>query len=210
MTGAPTRLILASASPRRIELLRQIGLSPDEILPADIDETPLKGEAPRDYARRIAVAKADEAAARLAARGDRADWVVLAADTVVACGRRILPKADNATEVKACLGLLSGRSHVVLTAVAGRRADGAARLRLIDTRVTMKRLSRDEVEAYARSGEGVGKAGGYAIQGRAAAFIPRINGSYGAVVGLPLAETVAMITGLGFGPASVSCDATEI
>ncbi len=195
MSSTTDRLVLASASPRRVALLASVGIIPAAIDPADIDETPLKDELPRLYARRIALAKLAVAAARL-----EGDSVMLAADTVVACGRRILPKADNATEVKACLGLLSGRRHIVHTAVAAQRFGGKPRLRIVSTRVTVKRLTRAEIEAYAASGEGIGKAGGYAIQGRAAAFIPAINGSYGAIVGLPLAETLALITGLGFAP----------
>jgi septum formation protein len=195
VTGATDRLVLASASPRRVQLLASVGITPAAIDPADLDETPLRDELPRLYARRIALAKLAVAAAR-----QERDGIVLAADTVVACGRRILPKADNATEVKACLGLLSGRRHIVHTALAAQRFGGKPRLRIVSTRVTMKRLTRAEIDAYAASGEGVGKAGGYAIQGRAAAFIPAINGSYGAIVGLPLAETIALITGLGFAP----------
>ena len=195
------RLVLASASPRRVALLASVGITPAAIVPADLDETPLKDELPRLYAQRIALAKLAAVATRM-----DTDCVVLAADTVVACGRRILPKADNPTEVKACLGLLSGRRHLVHTAVAAQRFGGKPRLRVVSTRVSMKRLTRAEIDAYAATGEGVGKAGGYAIQGLAAAFIPAINGSYGAVVGLPLAETIALITGLGFAAAPVSCD----
>jgi septum formation protein len=195
------RLILASASPRRADLLRQAGIVPDRIDPADIDETPLKNELPRPHALRIAVAKAEAARARLAGE---TGWIVLAADTVVSCGRRILPKAESPTEVKACLGLLSGRSHVVHTAIAAVAGDGRVRSRVVSTRVKMKRLARDEVEAYAASAEGIGKAGGYAIQGRAAAFIPSLNGSYSGVVGLPLAETISLLTGLGFMTATLS------
>jgi len=189
------RLILASASPRRSDLLRQAGIVPDRIDPADIDETPLKDELPRPHALRIAVAKAEAARAKL---GGETGWIVLAADTVVACGRRILPKADSETEVKACLGLLSGRSHMVHTAIAAVAGDGKVYSRVVATRVKMKRLTREEIGAYAASGEGIGKAGGYAIQGRAAAFIPSLNGSYSGVVGLPLAETISLLAGLGF------------
>jgi len=192
------RLILASASPRRLDLLASVGIVPDAVTPADIDETPLKGELPRPYAARIALAKA----AALAATASATD-LVLAADTVVACGRRILPKADNATEVKACLGLLSGRRHLVHTALAACVGQGKPRTRIVTSRVTFKRLTRDEIEAYADCGEGVGKAGGYAIQGRAAAYIPAINGSWSGIVGLPLTETLALITGLGFRAARV-------
>lgn len=192
------RLILASASPRRLALLAQVRIVPDEIIAAEIDETPLKAELPRIYAQRIAKAKAEAVAARIAG-----DCIVLAADTVVACGRRILPKAESATEVKACLGLLSGRRHVVFTALAAKRG-AILRTRIVATRVSVKRLSGVEIDAYAACGEGIGKAGGYAIQGHAEAFIPSLNGSYSNVVGLPLTETVGMITGLGFGGTPVS------
>lgn len=198
------RLILASASPRRLALLASVGIVPDAVAPADIDETPLRDELPRPYAERVALGKALAAAAN-AGPND----LILAADTVVACGRRILPKADSETEVKACLGLLSGRRHLVHTAVAAALGQGKPRLRIVSTRVTFKRLTRDEINAYAASGEGIGKAGGYAIQGRAAAFIPAINGSYGAIVGLPLTETLGLITGLGFPVTRVGCDVRE-
>jgi septum formation protein len=190
------RLILASASPRRVDLLKQAGITPDEILPADIDETPLKAELPRVHAARIASAKAAAVSARL--RADDPSWIVLAADTVVACGRRILPKADSLTEVKACLGLLSGRRHVVYTAISAVRSGGPVRTRVVASRVSFKRLTKAEMEQYAVCGEGLGKAGGYAIQGKAAQFIPAINGSYTGIVGLPLFETISLITGLGF------------
>ena len=198
------RLILASASPRRLALLASVGIVPDAVAPADIDETPLRDELPCPYAERVALGKALAAAAN-AGPND----LILAADTVVACGRRILPKADSETEVKACLGLLSGRRHLVHTAVAAALGQGKPRLRIVSTRVTFKRLTRDEINAYAASGEGIGKAGGYAIQGRAAAFIPAINGSYGAIVGLPLTETLGLITGLGFPVTRVGCDVRE-
>jgi septum formation protein len=198
---AALRLILASASPRRLSLLGSVGIVPDAVVPADIDETPLRDELPRPYAERVALAKAVAAVAQ-AGEGD----LVLAADTVVACGRRILPKADNPTEVKACLGLLSGRRHLVHTAVVAQLYGGKPRLRVVTARVSFKRLTRDEIEAYAAGGEGVGKAGGYAIQGMAAAFIPAINGSYTAIVGLPLTETLGLITGLGFRATRVGCD----
>lgn len=204
MSAAKLRLILASASPRRLALLGSVGIVPDAVLPADIDETPRRDELPRPYAARVALEKAAHAA-RAAAPGD----LILSADTVVACGRRILPKAESETEVKACLGLLSGRRHLVHTAVVARLAQENPRLRIVTSRVSFKRLTKDEIDAYAASGEGIGKAGGYAIQGRAAAFIPAINGSYGAIVGLPLTETLALITGLGFRVARVGCDVRE-
>jgi septum formation protein len=201
---AALRLILASASPRRLALLGSVGIVPDAVTPADIDETPLKDELPRPYAVRVALAKAAVASA---AAGE--GTLVLAADTVVACGRRILPKAESATEVKACLGLLSGRRHLVHTAIVAQISGEKPRLRVVTARVAFKRLTRDEIEAYAAGGEGLGKAGGYAIQGQAAAFIPAINGSYTAIVGLPLTETLALITGLGFRAARVGCDVRE-
>jgi len=201
---AALRLILASASPRRLALLGSVGIVPDAVAPANIDETPLRLELPRPYAERVALAKAAAAAAN-AGPGD----LVLAADTVVACGRRILPKADSPTEVKACLGLLSGRRHLVYTAIVAQLHGGKPRLRVVTSRVSFKRLTRDEVEAYAASGEGIGKAGGYAIQGLAAAYIPAINGSYSGIVGLPLTETLGLITGLGFRAARVGCDVRE-
>jgi septum formation protein len=180
-------LVLASASPRRLDLLRQIGLEPDAIDPADTDETPAPRELPRAYALRMAEAK-------LAAVMPRhpANAVVLAADSVVAVGRRILPKAESEAEARACLALLSGRRHKVLGGVAVGRA-GKVRMRLVETAVRFKRLERAEVDAYVQSGEWRGKAGGYAIQGRAAAFVSFLSGSYSNVVGLPLFETLALL-----------------
>jgi septum formation protein len=179
-----TRLVLASASPRRLALLAQIGITPDEVVAADIDETPLKGETPRLLALRLARAKAE------AVQAD--DAIILAADTVVAVGRRLLPKAQMEQEARDCLALLSGRSHRVLTGVAV-KANGVTRTRLADARVTFKRLSHAETEAYIASREWQGKAGGYAIQGLAARFISNIIGSYTAIVGLPLYETANLI-----------------
>ena len=178
-------LVLASASPRRLDLLRQIGIEPARVAPADIDETPAARELPIAYARRMARAKA----AAVASEGD----VVLAADTVVACGRRILPKAGTAEEARACLDLLSGRRHRVLGAVCIVGADGARRERLVVSVVRFKRLDAAEIDAYLSSGEWSGKAGGYAIQGQAAAFEPFLSGSYSNVVGLPLHETVNLL-----------------
>lgn len=181
--------ILASASPRRLELLAQIGLSPSRVIPADTDETPLKNELPTDYASRVAREKAMAVAALHP--GER----VLAADTVVACGRRILPKAETEVEARRCLHLLSGRRHRVYTAVCLLDEKGRMKERLVLTYVKFKRLTNEEISAYAECGEWQGKAGGYAIQGRAAAFIPAIYGSYSNVVGLPLAETSALLSG---------------
>ncbi len=189
---AAARLVLASASPRRLALLRHAGIEPDAILPADLDETPRPRERPADYARRIARDKA------AAVAPDHADAFVLAADTVVALGRRILPKAEDDATARDCLGRLSGRRHRVLGAVVVVAPDGRCVERLVTTTVTFKRLTAAEIAAYIASGEWRGKAGGYAIQGRAAAFIPRINGSYPNVVGLPLTETLALLTGLGY------------
>lgn len=188
------RLVLASASPRRLDLLRQIGIAPDEVDPADIDERVRPRELPRDYARRMAVAKAERVATR------HPGCFVLGADTVVACGRRILPKAEDEAGARRCLELLSGRQHRVIGGVAVIAADGRRAIRCVTTMVKMKRLSQAEIDGYIASGEWEGKAGGYAIQGRAAVFVAAINGSYSNVVGLPLFETAAMLTGLGYRP----------
>lgn len=186
-----TSLILASASPRRLELLRQIGIQPSAVVPADVPEGPLRGELPPRLAARLAAAKADAVATRH--RGS----ITLAADTVVACGRRILPKAETRDEAAQCLDLLSGRRHrvhggIVVIDPAGRRA-----ARLITTIVLFKRLSQEEIATYLDSGEWRGKAGGYAIQGRAAALVRGINGSYSNVVGLDLFATAALLRGAG-------------
>ena len=180
-------LVLASASPRRLDLLRQVGLEPAEIDPADIDETPEPREAPRAYALRMARAKLAAVAAR------HPGAVVLAADSVVVCGRRILPKAETEQQARACLTLLSGRRHRVLGSVAVGSADGAVRTRLVETVVRFKRLEAAELDDYLLCGEWRGKAGGYAIQGRAAGFVAFVSGSYSNVVGLPLFETVALL-----------------
>jgi septum formation protein len=179
-------LVLASASPRRLDLLRQIGLQPDAIDPADADETPRPRELPRAYALRMAEAKLGAVMPR------HPQAVVLAADSVVAVGRRILPKAETEAEARACLALLSGRRHKVLGGIAVGSA-GKVRTRLVETAVRFKRLERAEIDDYIRSGEWQGKAGGYAIQGRAAAFVAFLSGSYSNVVGLPLFETLALL-----------------
>lgn len=183
-------LILASASPRRRELLARLGLEPARIAPADIDETPHKGELPRDYAKRMAREKA------VAAADD--GGFVLAGDTVVAAGRRILPKAEDEVTARKCLELLSGRRHRVLSAIALRHPDGTLRERLSETIVRFKRLSDEELASYLSSGEWEGKAGGYAIQGAAEGLIQRIDGSHSGVVGLPLYETRALLKAAGF------------
>lgn len=188
----PQRLVLASASPRRLDLLRQIDLTPDAVDAADIDETPLKSETPRLTALRLACAKAAAVAVR------EPDSFVLAADTVVAVGRRVLPKVETEAEGRSCLTLLSGRAHRVLTAIAVQAPDGRSASRLVESRLHFRRLTKADIDAYLATGEGQGKAGGYAIQGRAGAFVMSIQGSYPAVVGLPLYETLNMLTGLGF------------
>ena len=190
------KLVLASASPRRLVLLAQAGITPDAVLSTDIDETPKKGELPRQHALRLAREKAQAAKAQSA--GD--DTYILAADTVVALGRRILPKAETAGQVHECLSLLSGRRHQVLTAIAVIAPGGRLVAKIAMTRVSLRRLSDAEIAAYAAGGEGLGKAGGYAIQGRAEIFVKEISGAYSTVVGLPLALTVGLLEGLGWRP----------
>jgi septum formation protein len=186
-------LILASESPRRLALLAQAGIVPDAVCPADIDESVRKAEQPRPHALRLATEKARKVAAQ------RPGAFVLAADTVVACGRRILPKAEDDTMVAECLALLSGRRHQVLTAVALVTPAGKLRSRVAMTRVSVLRLTPAQVARYVESREGVGKAGGYAIQGRFEAHIKEIAGSYSNVVGLPLSLTVSLLAGAGLG-----------
>jgi septum formation protein len=186
------RLVLASASPRRLDLLARIGIVPDAVDPADIDETVLKGETPRAHVVRLAAEKAAVVAAR------HPDAVVLAADTVVAAGQRILPKTENADAARACLTLLAGRRHRVLTAVTVIAA-GKARHRLSDTIVAFKPLTDAEIFAYLATAEWQGKAGGYAIQGRAEAFVRFLSGSHSGVVGLPLFETRNLLLSAGIG-----------
>lgn len=189
--GARRRLVLASASPRRLALLAQIGIVPDAVIPSDIDETPLRDEAPRVHAGRLAREKA-QAVAEV-----EPEAFVLAADTVVACGRRILPKTLDRAEADRCLRLLSGRAHRVYTGLC-LAGDGAFSCRVVTTKVGIKRLSETEIAAYLDSGEWEGKAGGYAIQGLAAAFVREISGSYSSVVGLPLYETAQLLAGRGY------------
>ena len=192
------KLVLASASPRRVALLQQIGVEPDELLPSDLDETPEKGEVPRNLAARLAEAKAAAAAKVVARRPDLAGAYILAADTVVSVGRRILPKCEVSDEAAGCLRLLSGRAHRVHTAVTLVTPKGAFRHRLVESRLRFKRLSTQEIEAYLASLEWRGKAGGYAIQGLAGAFVMKLIGSYPAVVGLPVAETAQLLVGEGY------------
>jgi septum formation protein len=192
------RLVLASASPRRLALLAQIGVKPDAILPSEIDEAPRRGEAPRALAERLAMEKAFAVAAMVSKPADLSPRLTLAADTVVCVGRRILPKCETLDQAEACLNLLSGRGHRVYTGLALIAPGGSARRRLVETRLRFKRLSRGEIEAYLASGEWRGKAGGYAIQGLAGAFVERLVGSYSNVVGLPLAESAALLGGEGY------------
>jgi septum formation protein len=187
-------LVLASASPRRLELLRQIGIVPDRVDPADIDETPLRNELPPANALRLAREKAQRVMPRYAGA------FVLAADTVVACGRRILPKPTDEDTARHCLELLSGRRHRVHSGIALVGPDGRMAVRRVDTKVAFKRLSREEIGCYLKSREWYEKAGGYAIQGRAAALIRFISGSYSNVVGLPLYETAQLLAGRGYRP----------
>ena len=196
--GWRPKLVLASASPRRLALLQQIGIDPDALIPADIDETPKRGELPRVLAARLAAGKAAAAAKIVAAHTEAAETYIVAADTVVAVGRRILPKCERADEASACLALLSGRAHRVYTGVTLITPKGSARHRLVETRVRFKRLSGPETEAYLASGEWRGKAGGYAIQGLAGAFPVKIIGSYTNIVGLPLNETMSLLMGEGY------------
>ncbi|MFQ3254282.1 MAG: septum formation protein [Loktanella salsilacus] len=184
------QLILGSGSPRRLELLAQIGVVPDAVSPPDINEDVAKGELPRDYVKRIA---AQKSAAIIAGP----DEIVLVADTTVALGRRIMGKPVDAAEARAFLSLLSGRRHKVITAVVVKRGDKTW-ARDVQTTVMMKRLSQPEIDSYIASDDWRGKAGGYAIQGPAGAFIPWINGSFTGVVGLPLAETATLLASAGY------------
>ena len=194
MTGLAARppLVLASGSPRRVDLLARIGITPDRILPSEIDETPKRDELPRLLAARLSRAKA-AAVAPLAP-----DAVVLAADTVVGVGRRILPKAETEAEARQCLALLSGRRHRVHTGVALALPDGRVLTRLVESAVTFQRLTQQQVDAYVASGEWQGKAGGYALHQSAEAFVRFLSGSHSNVVGLPLYETAQLLRGIGW------------
>ena len=185
------KLVLASASARRLDLLAQIGVTPDIVDPADLDETPRNREAPRPYAKRIAAEKARAVAAR------HAGAMVLSADTAVACAQRILPKAETMRVAEDCLRCLSGRRHRVLSVVCLILPDGSIRQRVVETAIRFKRLEAQEIAAYIKGGEWHGKAGGYAIQGQAAVFVAWLNGSYSNVVGLPLFETHALLKSAG-------------
>lgn len=196
--GSLQTLVLASGSPRRIELLQQAGIEPNRVFPAGIDETPLRAEHPRSLAKRLSKEKAENALAALEREPGYVPGYLLAADTVVAVGRRILPKAEDADEATYCLQLLSGRAHRVYTGVCLITPSGKLRQRLVETRVRFKRLPREEIASYVASGEWRGKAGGYAVQGLAGSFVIKLAGSYTNVVGLPLYETVALLAGEGF------------
>ena len=192
------KLVLASGSPRRLQLLQQAGIDPEHLSPVNADETPQKGEQARSLAKRLAKDKALLAIENARRSEELQDSYILAADTVVGIGRRVLPKAETLDQASMCLRLLSGRSHKVFTGLTLVTPKGAMRHRLVETRVRFKRLSREEMEAYLASGEWRGKAGGYAIQGLAGSFIVKLVGSYTNVVGLPLYETVSLLVGEGY------------
>ncbi|KAB2657245.1 Maf-like protein [Brucella tritici] len=196
--SAQHKLVLASGSPRRIELLGQAGIEPDHIHPADIDETPQRAEHPRSLARRLSREKARKAQEQLKDDANFAGAFMLAADTVVAVGRRILPKTESADEARECLRLLSGRSHKVFTGVSLVLPNGNLRQTLVETRLRFERLSRQQIDAYLSSGEWRGKAGGYAIQGLAGSFVVKLVGSYTNVVGLPLQETISLLSDVDY------------
>lgn len=198
MPPPPSKLILASGSPRRLELLNQAGIEPDRLMPMDLDETPKKSEHPRSLARRLSAEKAE--AARKTVKGDPA-WdksFILAADTVVSVGRRIIRKPEHLDEASNALYLLSGRSHRVFTAVCLVTPGRKLRQKVVETRVRFKRLSRVEIDSYLASGQWRGKAGAYAVQGLAGSFVVKMVGSYTNVVGLPLYDTVSLLTGEGY------------
>ena len=197
MIGRP-KLVLASGSPRRLALINQAGIEPEALRPADLDETPLRGELPRACANRLARAKADAALQLVRMDDELKGSFILSADTVVAVGRRILPKAELLDQAAQCLRLLSGRNHRVHSAVCLVTPKEAFRQRLVETRVRFKRLSDEDIEAYLASGEWRGKAGGYAAQGIAGSFIVKIVGSYTNIVGLPLYETATLLAGEGY------------
>jgi septum formation protein len=195
---ARPRLVLASASPRRLTLLAQVGVTPEALRPASIDESAQRGEMPRVLATRLARSKAEAARDQIANDRELADAFVLAADTVVAVGRKILMKPAHVEEAMASLQLLSGRTHTVLTSVCLITPDDKVRMKIVDTRVRFRHLTRAEIESYIASREWRGKAGGYAIQGLAGCFVQRIVGSYTNVVGLPVTEVVGMLAHEGF------------
>jgi septum formation protein len=197
MIGRP-KLVLASGSPRRLALLNQAGIEPDSLIPCELDEIPHKGELPRALATRLARAKASAALEAVRIDEELRGAFIVAGDTVVAVGRRILPKAEMLDEAAQCLRLLSGRNHRVYSSVCLVTPKEGFRQRLVETRVRFKRLSKEDLEAYLASGEWRGKAGGYAVQGLGGSFVVKIVGSYTNVVGLPLQETVALLAGEGY------------
>jgi septum formation protein len=197
MIGRP-KLVLASGSPRRLLLINQAGVEPDSLEPAEIDETPERGELPRTLSVRLAREKALKAQERIRTREDLKGAFILAADTVVAVGRRIMPKPELLEEAASCLRLLSGRTHRVYSGVCLVTPNDSVKTRLVETRVRFKRLSEQDIESYLASGEWRNKAGGYAIQGLAGTFVVKLVGSYSNVVGLPLYETIALLAGEGY------------
>jgi septum formation protein len=197
MMGRP-KLVLASGSPRRLALINQAGVEPDSLEPAEIDETPERGELPRTLAVRLAREKALKAQERVRAREELKGAFILAADTVVAVGRRIMPKPELLEEAASCLRLLSGRTHRVYSGVCLITPNDSVKTRLVETRVRFKRLSDQDIESYLASGEWRNKAGGYAIQGLAGTFVVKLVGSYSSVVGLPLYESIALLAGEGY------------
>jgi septum formation protein len=198
MADKRVKLVLASASPRRLALMERVGITPDLLNPTDIDETPLKRETPRRLSIRLAGEKAKAAITAPQVQALGGGVFIIAADTVVGLGRRILPKAETREEASACLALLSGRSHWVYSTVCLVAPNGARTTRCCETKVRFKRLSREDIESYLKSDEWRGKAGGYAIQGRAEAFVRNLTGSYSCVMGLPLYETVHLLEGAGY------------
>jgi len=197
MIGRP-KLVLASGSPRRLSLINQVGIEPDALRPTDIDESPKRGELPRAYATRLARNKADTALGMVRIDDELKGAYILAADTVVAVGRRILPKAELLDEAAQCIRLLSGRNHRVHTAICLVTPKETFRQRYVETRVRFKRLSEEDIDAYLASGEWRGKAGGYAAQGIAGGFVVKLVGSYSNVIGLPLYETLTLLGGEGY------------
>jgi septum formation protein len=197
MIGRP-KLVLASGSPRRLSLINQVGIEPDALRPTDIDETPKRGELPRAYATRLARNKAESALGMVRIDDELRGAYIIAADTVVAVGRRILPKAEVLDEATQCLRLLSGRNHRVHTAICLVTPKETFRQRYVETRVRFKRLSEQDIEAYLASGEWRGKAGGYAAQGIAGGFVVKLVGSYSNIIGLPLYETLTLLGGEGY------------
>jgi septum formation protein len=196
--SSSAQLTLASASPRRLELLRQIGVTPNHLMPMDLDETPKTAEHPKSLAKRLGLKKAKAAYARHKDEFPDESAFILTADTVVAVGRRIMPKADNLEDAQYCLNFLSGRAHRVYTGLVLATPEGKFRKKLVETRVRFKVLSKQEMNAYLDSGDWRGKAGGYGIQGLASAFVVKLIGSYTNVVGLPLYETSSLLQGEGY------------